>query len=68
MTDYDNYVIVYNCQKGLLGASDVLWVLTREFQPDPKMIEEIYKMLDASGVENFDTKALHITGKEDCPK
>ena len=69
MTDYDNYVIVYNCEtRGLLGPSDVLWVLTREFQPDPKMIDQIYKMLDESGVENFDTKDLLVTGKKDCPK
>ena len=67
MTDYDNYVIVYDCEKHVLGSSDVLWVLTRKFQPDPDMIEQIYKRLDESGVENFDTKDLHITGKDDCP-
>eukprot|EP00094_Tigriopus_californicus_P008403 TCALIF_08097-PA protein Name:"Similar to APOD Apolipoprotein D (Cavia porcellus)" AED:0.13 eAED:0.13 QI:0/0.8/0.66/0.83/1/1/6/104/215 len=64
-TDYDNFSIVYNCNNkfGFL-KSEVLFILTRERFPNPKLIQSVRQKIRKAGL---DPTRLRRTNQKSCP-
>jgi len=65
-TDYQNYAVVYSCSEfaGFASARTV-WILTREQQPEEKIIRLAYDLLDSKQISKT---FLMKTNQEDCGK
>ncbi|XP_037811922.1 apolipoprotein D-like [Lucilia sericata] len=50
-TDYDNYAVVYSCTDiGGLVNGKVVWILTREREPQPQYIERARSVIKENGL------------------
>jgi len=65
-TDYNSYAIVYSCGEKVFGLlkSEFLWILTRERNPSPQVIEKAKSIIKANGI---DTRRLKKTKQTGCP-
>ena len=64
-TDYQSYTIVYTCSEKLFLKFELLWILTRERNPSPQLIDSVEQKIKAAGI---DTSRLKKTKQTDCPE
>jgi lipocalin len=67
-TDYDNYSIVYDCQRSLYyGKNEYLYILSRNQEIDEGLKDElITKIRDAVPTYNFDYNFVYTTQGKMC--
>ncbi|XP_061399518.1 apolipoprotein D-like, partial [Musca vetustissima] len=63
-TDYDNYAVVYSCTDilGFVNAQ-VVWILTRQRNPNPQYIERARSVIKQNGLS---LKPLQRTNQQGC--
>ena len=64
-TDYENYAVVFACNPVNQAETNGLWIQTREQQPAPELLQQVYDRMTEFG---FDTVSLLRDVQTDaCP-
>jgi apolipoprotein D and lipocalin family protein len=63
-TDYENYSLVYSCEKRFTFVTDVAYILSREKTLDAKLIALAKDTLHSYGV---DISKFTVTDQNNCP-
>jgi apolipoprotein D and lipocalin family protein len=63
-TDYENYSLVYACEKELTFVKELAWILSRKKTLDAKVIASARDTLHSYGV---DISKFTVTDQSNCP-
>ena len=62
-TDYENYAVVYSCEKILWFRMQAAWILTREKKPDEALVKKAFAILKER-VPSYNWEDFHQTKQE----